>query len=172
MEIKEGEIVKERETDLLIGVVSFADDINRHYLLADFDNIDEESLLDSIRYPLFEKRKFGRCYIVKSGKGYHLLNFTNSMTTDEYISVLKEMKYCDPKFIEWVERVRYGVLRLSRRSSHGKVPELQSVVEGYNSKEDENRRMLYFSLLGLEKNYNRIRRVKVSDSDIKMSKSI
>lgn len=160
MQTKEGELVKERETDLLLGIVSFADSMNSHYLLADFDNISEAELVKKITKPLFVKRRFGTCYVIRSGKGFHVVSFSKKLSTKEYIKVLSELKG-DPMYLMWVKRVKYGVLRLSRRSSHGIVPHLAFIIEGHKVKEDIDRKLLYFSALNFENSELKVRRVKV-----------
>lgn len=148
-----------RETDLLFGIVSKVGD--RHYFLADFDGGSKREIMKKVGKILFDKYKFGNCYLIKSGKGWHLVSFSKKLPLEDYVKILKEVGACS-KFIEWVERVKYGVLRISRRSSHFLVPKLIAVLKSpYSNKEDIFYRDFYLTLLDLEESYRNVKRVKV-----------
>lgn len=149
-------------TDLLFGIVSGIGE--KHYLLADFDAISKEEVLKRIGSILMDKYKFGDCYLVCSGNGWHVVNFSDLMSLEGYVKVLEELG-CDMNYIYWIKKVRYGVLRLSRRSSHFKVPYLDGViVSPYKKEENEVMKGVYFGLLELEQNYKSVRRVLVYKS--------
>jgi hypothetical protein len=148
-------------TDLLLGITSIAPDKKHHYFLCDIDNNNVNEIMEKIGTFLIEKRKFGTVYLIRSGKGYHILSFSRLLAITEYTEILEEIG-ADPKFIEWVKKVKYGVLRLSRRSSHKQVPKLEKVLKSpYNSSEDEVTRDMYFMALNLEKGINNIIKVEV-----------
>jgi hypothetical protein len=152
-------IEESRETDLLIGIVSKVGD--KHYFLADFDKGSKKEIMNKVGKVLFDKYKFGNCYLIKSGRGWHLANFSKKLSLEDYVKILKEIGACN-KFIEWVEKVKYGVLRVSRRSSHFLVPKLVAVLKSpYNEEENIFLRNFYFSILELEENYTDVKRVRV-----------
>lgn len=149
-------------TDCLLGVCSISPvDKQHHYFLCDIDNPDEEAVMKKIGMILFKKEHFGHVYLVKSGKGFHVVSFSKLLTLEEYVELLEEME-ADTKFIYWVNKVKYGVLRLSRRSSHRQVPKLVKVLlSPYHTWEDIKTREIYFSFLNMEEQYEDIIRVKV-----------
>jgi hypothetical protein len=153
------------DTELLLGVASPVTGTDRHWLLADWDDKGLNKILEICGNVLFKKRGFGNCYIIKSGHGYHLINFSHKLKLKTYVQILKELKV-DPKYIKWVERVSYGVLRLSRKSPHKQVPELVGVLQPpYPMGEDIFTRNLYFNLLNLERQINEIKKVRVYDKE-------
>ena len=151
-----------KETDLLIGLPSIIPNTDKHFFLADFDNTNIKKLMEKVGRILFDKYKFGAVYLIKSSdKNYHLVSFSKRLTLKEYLKILKEMG-SDEKFIEWVKKVKYGVIRLSRRSSHFKVPVLlKALIPPYKYKEDIFYRNLYFSFLKLESKIFEVKRVLV-----------
>lgn len=153
------------ETDMLLGMASPIPKTKKHWLLVDWDDKNIDEILENIGESCFKKRKFGNCYLIKSGKGYHMINFSNPLTLKEYVEILHELDAC-PKFIEWIEKkVNYGVLRLSRRSSHMQVPKVIAVLKSpYNIKENESARNLYFNFIKLEESIKEVKRVKVYDT--------
>ena len=152
--------IKKFETDLLFGVVSGFNDM--HYLLADIDRGSKEDMLQRIGNICIEKHGLGTCYLVRSGKGWHIVNFTDILTLDRYVKILSDLG-CDPKFIWWVKKVRYGVLRISRRSKHWKVPSLESVVVADDWKQENLiKKFSYLSLLDMEKSFNTVQRVDIT----------
>lgn len=152
--VREGKL-----TDLLYGITSYQK--GKHYFMADFDHVKESALLKRIGTVLLDQERFGHIYLIKSGKGYHVVEFSTPLRIDRYVRILKKMK-ADPLFIKWVSRVKYGVLRLSRRSSHMTVPVLYKILlSPYNCKEDEYLRTIYLNLLSFEKKYRKVRRVVV-----------
>jgi hypothetical protein len=149
-----------RETDLLLGFVSYAGK-RGHYFLGDFDGIGVDDLVDRVFSVLIDRHRFGDVYVVRSGRGYHVLNFTNVLSLDGYAKILDEMG-ADRMFVKWVKKVRYGILRVSRRSSHGKVPCLECiVVSKYKLPENGFAKWWYFTLLDAENSYKSVRRVRV-----------
>lgn len=149
-----------RETDLLLGFVSYAGK-RGHYFLADFDDVGLEELVKRVFSILMDRHGFGDVYVVRSGKGYHVLNFTNVLSLNEYAKILDEMG-ADKMFVKWVKKVRYGILRVSRRSSHGKVPHLECiVVSRHRLPENAFAKWWYFTLLDAENSYKSVRRVRV-----------
>jgi hypothetical protein len=151
--------MKMHNTDLLFGVISGTND--RHFLLADIDGGRKSEIVRRVGEVCIDKHHFGDCYLMKTGRGWHIVNFTNELSLREYVQVLSELK-CDKKFIWWVNKVKYGVLRISRRSSHWNVPYLDSVVMSpYKRKENEVKKSNYFGLLGMEKNFKNVQRVDV-----------
>jgi hypothetical protein len=66
----------------------------------------------------------------------------------------------DEKFIFWVKKVKYGILRLSRRSSHRKVPKISKILLSPYPAEESDIRFWYFTLLNLEETYD-VKRVIV-----------
>lgn len=151
-----------RETDLLIGITSIADsEQGLHYFMADFDDIKESSLGKRIGRILFDKHRLGTIYFIKTGKGFHLLTFSKPITLDKYIEILCDMN-ADPKYIHWVEKVGYGVLRMSRRSSHMTVPVMTKIfVSPFNYQEDSFKKLCYKNILDFEDNNCIVKRVKV-----------
>ena len=126
-----------RHTDLLLGMVSCCIEGNqqKHYFLADLDEKDQGKVED-VAMKLVQKFRTGNIYVVKSGKGYHLISFSKPVGIDAYIKMLRFVK-SDPMFIKWVKKVGYGILRISRRSSHMQVPCVVSVmVSPYEVKEN------------------------------------
>ena len=150
-----------KETDFLFGFSSMYK--GKHFFMGDFDDVTKEELMDRVGKILFNKYKFGRVYLIKSGKGYHLISFSKLLSLKEYLKILKEMK-ADEKYIEWVERTGYGILRISRRSGHFKVPKLEAIlISPYDSDEIKGSRNFYFLLLKLEERYKEVRRVVLND---------
>lgn len=147
-------------TDLLFGVVSMTDN-SKHFFFADLDTDDyDEILLKS----MLLLNHMDYVIIVKSGKGYHLLNF-QKFTLEKYVYLL-ELIGADENYIKWVKKVGYGVLRISRKSSHFKVPKIDSIIkkQDYKFTEDEKKNIfLYLSLIGLEKDIKDVLRVEVDD---------
>lgn len=157
---KENGFVGSRHTDLLLGMVSCADDNGLHYFLADLD-IKDRKKVEQIAMKLVQKYRTGNIYVVKSGKGFHLISFSSPVTLRKYIEMLKFVR-ADAMFIAWIRKVGYGVLRISRRSSHMKVPSITSViVSPYNTKENLVMKVFYLSLLQYEQKENEVRRVLV-----------
>lgn len=153
------------DTELLFGIASPVIGTDKHWLLADWDDKGLDEILEICGKVLFKKRDFGNCYIIKSGHGYHLINFSHKLKLKTYIQILKELE-ADPKYIEWVEKVSYGVLRLSRKSPHKKVPKVIGILQSHNKiKEDVFTRDLYFNFLKFENKIDEIRRVRVYDSE-------
>lgn len=149
-----------RLTDLLYGIVS-CQSKGRHYFMADFDNVSEKELMKRVGSVLFDKEKFGHVYMIRTGRGFHLVSFSKPIRIDRYIRILKEMK-ADPLFIKWVKRVKYGVVRLSRRSSHMTVPKLHRILlSPYCNEENEILRAMYLSLLSFERRHRKVARVIV-----------
>lgn len=151
-----------RNTDLLLGMVSccIVNNEQKHYFLADLDEKDRGNVED-IAMKLVQKFRTGNIYVVKSGKGYHLISFSKPVDINAYIKMLRFVK-SDPLFIMWVKRVGYGVLRISRRSSHMQVPCVVSVmVSPYESRENIMVKAFYLSLLGAEEKINDVQRVLV-----------
>lgn len=154
-------------TDLLVGIASPIPNSNKHFFLADFDHESPEEIMGLVGKILFDKHKFGNCYLIKSGKGYHVISFSKKLTINKYANILEEMD-ADPKYIEWIRHVKYGVLRMGRRSSHKKVPKLIAILKSpYHKQEDVFIRNYYFNLLSLEDNIYDIIRCKVFDYDKK-----
>ena len=147
------------ETDLLFGVMSHTGD-GSHWFLCDIDDGALEDIISRTKRILIDGHGFGKCYIVKSGKGFHVLNFTDKLSLKTYIILLNDMRSCI-NYRKWVKKVGYGVLRISRRSSHGNVPELVGVVESPNDKEESYMAGIYFGLIGAEKNFKSVKRVSV-----------
>lgn len=162
--------VKGKDTDLLIGITSIIPRRKSHFFLADFDSQDEEAVMQKVGRVLFDKEKFGVVYMVKTGRGFHLLNFTHRLSLNKYVLLLKKMG-ADKKFIKWVKKVGYGVLRLSRRGYYKdgyitgtNVPRLYRVlIPSYKYKKRENKfyRSFYFSILRFEQDISDIKRVRV-----------
>lgn len=155
--------MKGHKTDLLFGITSKIPRSRKHYFLADFDEIKEETLMDRVGRILFNKHTFGVVYLIETGKGFHLANFTEKLKLAIYIKLLKEMK-SDKEFIRWVKKVGYGVLRLSRRSGHKTVPLLRSILlppYKYRHRENVFIKNFYFTALKLEERDKNIRRVVV-----------
>ncbi len=154
--------MKIRETDLLYGITSYCDPFKKqHYFLGDFDSIQKKTIIRRIKKVLFEKHKFGNVYLVKSGKGFHVLSFSNKLTLRKYAQILKDMK-ADSKYIEWIKKVGYGVLRVSRRSSHMSVPRLTAVfISPYNRREDTFKLMSYLLIINTEQSILDVKRVRI-----------
>jgi hypothetical protein len=151
-----------RHTDLLLGMVSCCIEDNRqkHYFLADLDEKDRNKVED-MAMKLVQKFRTGNIYVVKSGKGYHLISFSKPVDINAYIKMLRFVK-SDPMFVKWVKKVGYGVLRISRRSSHMQVPCVVSVmVSPYGIKENEMQKAFYLSALLYEQKINQVKRVLV-----------
>ena len=147
-------------TDLLFGFVNIAQD-GKYFFFADFDNLSKEEVMRRVGEVLFDRYHFGDVYLIRSGKGFHLVNFTELLSLSEYLNVLEDIG-ADPSFIYWVRRVGYAVLRLSRRSSHLKVPYLVGVLKSpYHKKENKAVRDFYFALLSLESKIYKVMRVEV-----------
>lgn len=165
-----------KETDLLIGMNSVVPrDPTKHWLLADIDkNHDEnetdfyERVIIRIQKILFEEYIFDTVYLIKSSDtGVHIISFDFELSLDEYVSLLKKLG-SDLKFIEWVEKVRYGVIRLSRRSKHYQVPSLIGVFKRRGSViKNQYLAEWYFDVLKMENNIFKIKRVKVIEYDKK-----
>jgi hypothetical protein len=151
-----------QRTDLLFGIVSnVPNEDSKHFFLADFDNISEKEIKRKVGKILFDKYNFGPVYVMKTGKGYHLLCFSVKLSLRKYVKILKEVK-ADSMFIEWVSKVKYGVLRLSRRSTHLNVPYLAMVLfPDYRYEEYAFCKDFYFSTLKIEDDIREIVRVKV-----------
>lgn len=155
---------KFRVTDLLLGITSVASPVGMHYVCADWDNVPIEMVMMKAGQVLFGKYHFGNCYIMQTGRGFHLLNFSNKIPLEQYITIMKELE-CDRNYIAWVEKVGYGVLRISRRTPHFSIPVLSRILlSPYRVPEDESRKHMYFASLGFETNYKSVRRVKVYKS--------
>lgn len=147
------------ETDLLFGVVSGKGD--KHFLLADIDGCTLKQIVRRVCRVCIKKHRMGHCYIARTGKGWHITNFSDKLTLRKYMDILKDLK-ADPKYIYWVGRVKYGVLRVSRRSSHWNVPYIAAVVNSpYRRKENQICKITYLSLLDMEKSFNNVCRVYV-----------
>jgi hypothetical protein len=156
---------KSHLTDLLWGIASPIPNSHYHFFLADFDYETQEEIMEKAGKILVEKYRFGNIYLLKSGKGFHLVSFSKRLKLKTYVKILKEMD-ADPKFIIWIERVKYGILRLSRRSKHMKVPKLIAVLQSpFHQWEDSFAKHLYFTFLNLEAKINTIKRVRVIDND-------
>jgi len=152
-------------TDLLFGMSSLVAGTDRHYLFVDWDDKNLDEILEICGNVLFKKRGFGKCYLIESGHGYHLVNFSHKLSINTYVQILKELDAC-PKFIEWVDKVEYGILRLSRRSKHKKVPKLVGILQPpYPMGEDIFTRNIYLNFLNLESQIQKIRRVNVYDTE-------
>lgn len=147
-------------TDLLIGMVTISPDPEKHYFFADIDCVSEKVVKNRVGN-LIRKFKTGHIYIVRSGKGWHLVSFSKPVDLDTYVKMLKFVK-ADPQFIAWIKKVKYGVLRMSRRSSHMQVPVFNSVfMSPFCRRENELLRTMYLSLLRYENNIGTVRRVGV-----------
>lgn len=148
-------------TDLLFGVVSITDN-SKHFFFADLDTDDYNEILLKCMLLL---NHMDYVIIVKSGKGYHLLNFQKKFTLEKYVYLL-ELIGADENYIKWVKKVGYGVLRISRRSSHFKVPKVDTLVkkQGYEFTKNDNKYIFfYLSLIGLEKDIENVLRVEIDD---------
>jgi len=155
------ELRPRKETDLLIGMTSRTPK-GLHYFLGDFDRIPSEELMNRVGEILFIKEHFGTVYMIRTGKGFHLGEFTTPITIKRYVRILKEME-ADVNFIKWVNKVKYGVLRLSRRSGHWNVPYLEKVLTNPDSTklEDASRKAGYLMILNLESDISTVDRVEV-----------
>jgi len=150
-----------QKTDLLFGIVSkVPSEGGRHFFLADFDDISEKTILRRIGRILFDRHRFGVTYLIKSGRGWHVASFSVKLTLPYYARILEEMK-ADSEYIRWVKKVRYGVLRVSRRSSHGEVPFVYKVLVPPWKSKDDLYRDFYINLLSFEDKVETIRRVRV-----------
>jgi hypothetical protein len=149
-------------TDLLYGICSYIPNSNGlHYFLADFDNESPKEIMGRAGKILIEKYRFGHLYLIKSGKGYHIVSFSKKLTINKYIKILNEMD-ADRRFTWWVKKTKYGIVRLSRRSSHMKVPKLVAVLKSpYHKWEDTFARDYYLHILRLEDKIKTVKRVKV-----------
>jgi len=155
------ELRPRKETDLLFGMTSHAPH-GRHYFLADFDGIGQQDLMMRVGKVLYTKEHFGKVYVMKTGKGYHIAEFTHPITIRRYVRILKAME-ADRNFIKWVDKVKYGVLRLSRRSGHWNVPYLVVVLNNPDSHlpEDTSRMLAYMMCLSLEDGIKTVEKVDV-----------
>ncbi|MFQ6118287.1 MAG: hypothetical protein ACE5KE_00205 [Methanosarcinales archaeon] len=151
-----------RTTDLLYGITTVTN--GSHWLFCDFDDIDENELLSRVGNILFDKYNFSRCYLIKSSEHkFHLVSFSRKLKLETYLNILKELG-CDKNYIKWVKKVKYGVLRISRRSVHKKVPKLYKIlVNGKRKclKEYLFMRDFYFMLLNLEGYYKDVKKVVI-----------
>jgi hypothetical protein len=155
------DLIPRKETDLLFGMTSHAER-GLHYFLADLDNVSLEEVMMRVGKHLYTKEHFGKVYVMKTGKGYHLCEFTHPISLRRYVRLLKAIK-ADVNFIKWVGKVKYGVLRLSRRSGHWNVPYLVVVLNNPDSHllEDTSRMFAYMMCLSLENDIREVERVDV-----------
>jgi hypothetical protein len=145
-----------KTTDLLLGLISMNRD-KTHKFFCDIDGELDEDVL------CFLANKLGYICIIKSGKGYHLANFSVHLSLDELIE-LNEFSKADSKYIEWIKKVGYAVLRISRRSSHFKVPKLEGIVISRDLSFDEIVDIAtYKFLLNLENKIDYVYKVVVDD---------
>ena len=80
-----------QKTDLLFGIVSeVPNKRNRHFFLADFDDILESTVMRRIGRILFDKYKFGTVYLVRTGRGWHVASFSVRLTLEEYVKILED----------------------------------------------------------------------------------
>jgi hypothetical protein len=158
-----------KETDLLFGMTSHAGSMplrgherGLHYFLADLDNVSLDEVMMRVGKVLYSKEHFGKVYVMKTGKGYHLCEFTHPISLRRYLRLLRAIK-ADVNFIKWVGKVKYGVLRLSRRSGHWNVPHLVVILNNPDSSmpEDSSRRAAYMLILNLEEDIKDVERVEV-----------
>jgi len=165
-----------KSTDLLVGLNSIVPRRpTHHFLLGDIDRgVDEtfpdfkKRVIEACKIVLFEEEDFDTVFVIKSSdRGMHFISFDKELSLPKYVYLLDRL-HCDEKFIEWVVKVKYGVLRVSRRSKHNQVPEVIAVLRRKDSKL-KNRHLTgyYFSILGFEKDINKIKRVRVIDYDKK-----
>lgn len=154
-----------RETDFLYGIVSYADiRKHNHYFMADLDDVDEKEVIERLEN-LMLKYACGNLYLMKTGKGFHIVTFSKPIPLETYISMLIDIQ-ADPKYIEWVSRVKYGVLRLSRRSSHMNVPVLTKVfISPHKYQEDTFKKLCYKNILDIEYNIKEVKRIKVESKE-------
>ena len=132
-----------------------------HFFLGDFDDVGEELIMDRIGNILFNRHKFGMTYLIKTGRGWHIASFSVKLPLAEYTEILEEMR-ADEEYVKWVRKVKYGVLRISRRSVHFTVPYLYRVlIPPWKSDENTFYRDFYFSLLSMENEIMDIQRVRV-----------
>jgi len=165
-----------KETDLLFGFVSTVPrDPSKHFLLCDIDKYHDETekifyerVMKKIQDILFEEFSFDTIYLIKSSDtGVHIVSFDYELSLNEYVTLLEKLE-CDDKYIEWVRKVKYGVLRLSRRSKHFQVPSLVGVFRRKGSRmKRQHLAEYYFSMLRMENNIFKIKRVKVTEYDTK-----
>jgi len=143
-------------TDLLFGVVSLNGD-NTHKFFCDIDdNLSEDVLC-------FLANKLGYICVIKSGRGYHLANFSVRLSLDELIE-LNKLSGADEKYVEWIKKVGYAVLRVSRRSSHFQVPKLIEIIKSKELSVEEIKDIaLYKFILKLESNIDYVYRVVVDE---------
>ena len=147
-------------TDLLVGMVTITPNSDKHYFFADIDCVSEKVVKRRVG-KLIQKFRTGHIYIMRSGKGWHLVSFSKPVDLDTYVKMLRFVK-ADPQFIAWIKKVKYGVIRMSRRSSHMQVPVFNSVfMSPYCKTENELIRTMYLSLLRYEHNIDVVRRVGV-----------
>lgn len=147
-------------TDLLFGVTSVAGN-SKHFFFADLDTSCYDEVLCKCMLLL---NHVDYVIIVNSGKGYHVLNFQKH-DFDKYVYLL-ELVGADENYVRWVKKVGYGVLRISRRSSHFKVPRFEGMFKkrGYVFDRDEVKKiLLYLSLIELESEVEHVIRVVVDD---------
>jgi hypothetical protein len=150
-----------KETDLLFGMTSHAVK-GQHYFLADLDNVSLDEVMMRVGKILYTKEHFGKVYVMKTGKGYHLCEFTHPISLRRYLRLLKAIN-ADVNFIKWVGKVKYGVLRLSRRSGHWNVPHLAVILNNPDShmQEDVSRKTAYMIILNMENDIKGVERVDV-----------
>ena len=150
-----------KETDLLFGMTSHAER-GLHYFLADLDNVSLDEVMMRVGKVLYSKEHFGKVYVMKTGKGYHLCEFTHPISLRRYLRLLRAIK-ADVNFIKWVGKVKYGVLRLSRRSGHWNVPHLAVILNNPNSHmpEDVSRKTAYMVILNMENDIKGVEKVDV-----------
>jgi hypothetical protein len=145
-----------KTTDLLFGVVSLNRD-GTHKFFCDIDDKLNEDVV------CFLANKFGYICVIRSGRGFHLANFSVHLSLDELIE-LNKLLGADEKYIEWIKRVGYAVLRISRRSSHFQVPRLEGIVISRDLSFDEIVDIAtYKFLLNLESKINYVYKVVVDD---------
>ncbi len=142
-----------KTTDLLFGAVSLNDDgTHKFFCDIDSDDIDVDAVYDFLD-------KYNYLIIINSGRGLHLANNSCHITIDEYIYWLERFK-ADEKYIEWVKKVKYGVLRISRRSSHWKVPKIEFILSRRELSEKEKEDiMMYYFLLKIETCFKSVKKV-------------
>ena len=145
-----------KTTDLLFGVVSLNRD-DTHKFFSDVDGDVSEDVL------CFLANKLGYICVIKSGRGFHLANFSVHLSLDELIE-LNKLLGADEKYIEWIKKVGYAVLRVSRRSSHFQVPELIKIIKSRELSVEEIKDIaLYKFILKLESNIDYVYKVIVDD---------
>ena len=146
-----------KTTDLLFGVVSLNGD-GTHKFFCDID--DDRLSRDAL---CFLVNKFGYVCVIKSGKGFHLANFSVHLSLDELIE-LNKLLGADEKYVEWIKKVGYAVLRVSRRSTHFQVPKLIEIIKSKELSVEEIKDIaLYKFILKLESNIDYVYRVVVDE---------